>query len=164
MSRLRIESVDGKHLRVNGIDPLLADCLQRLGEILPGRDTPAAHRRLFPVPSADRNLNAEWEKFVTPDLRHLFVSAGETVLRDLTALEPDPQHKRQFRVTFPAAHLDAWMSALNQARLILGEQSQVTEPDMERRDLDPRQAQDLGLIRIHVFGWLLQLLVEHQGG
>ena len=160
MIHLRLEVVDGKQIRLSGLNPLMTDCLQRLGEILPQRDSPAAQRRLFPAPSAEPQLNDEWEKFVTPDLRHLFVSAGETVLRDLTALEPDPRHPDYFHLTFPAPHRNAWLSALNQARLILGAEFQVTEPDMDRRDLDPRQARDLALARIHLLGYLLQLFIE----
>jgi hypothetical protein len=53
------------------------------------------------------------------------------------------------------------MSALNQARLILGELFSVTESDMDKADLDLEQPKDLALFRIHILGYLLQLLVEH---
>ena len=164
MSSLRMEVVDEKTVRLTGIVPLMADCLQRIGDILAQRDTPAVRRRLIPKPSADETINAEWEKFVTPDLRHLFVIAAETVLQDLTALEADPQHPKCFCVAFPAVHLAAWMSAINQARLILGEQFHVTEQGMARRDLDPHCAFDIALVRIHLLGWLLEVLVEFGGG
>ncbi len=52
------------------------------------------------------------------------------------------------------------MSAINQARLILGEQFHVTEQDMVRRDIDPHRASDIALIRIHLLGWLLEVLVQ----
>ena len=160
----RIELVDDKQIRLSGLNPLVTDSLQRLDEILAQRDAPAAHQRLFPTPSADRQIQAEWEQFVTPELRQLFVSAGETVVRDLTTLAPDPVQPKQFQVKFPAAHLEAWISALNQARLILGAQFEVTEPDMTRQDLDPREARDIGLLRIHLLGYLLQLFIEFSTG
>ena len=156
----RVEAVDEKTVRLTGLNPLVTSCLQGLGEILAHRDSPAARHRLMPRPSADAKLNAEWESFVTPDLRHLFVTAAETVLRDLTALEADPRGTNHFRIDFPTVHLDAWLSALNQARLILGEQFQVTDRDMERRDLDPQSETDLAVLRIHLLGWLLEVLVE----
>lgn len=160
MIPLHIESVDEKTLRLTGIAPLVADCLQCLDEILAQRDSPKVRQRLFPVPSTDEAINAEWEQFVGPDLRHLFVTAAETVLRDLTALEADPQDKKCFQVAFSAAHLDAWMSAINQARLILSEKFHITEREMERHDLDLGSETDLALIRIHILGWLLTVLVE----
>ena len=160
MIPLRLEVVDEKTVRLTGLAPLVADCLQRLDEILAHRDSPAAHRRLFPQPGADEASNAEWEQFVVPDLRHLFVTAAETVVRDLTALEADPQSPATFRVAFPTVHRDAWMSAINQARLILSEQFHVTDQAMERRDLDPRNETDLALVRIHLLGWLLEVLVD----
>ena len=160
----RVEVVNEKTIRVVGLNQLLASCLQGLDEILALRDSPAAGRRLIPPPSTDEAINAEWEKFVTPDLRHLFVTAGETVLRDLTALEIEPRRPNHLRVAFPSAHLDAWLSALNQARLILGEQFHVTDPMMERRDLDPQCETDLAILRIHLLGWVLELLVEFSTG
>ena len=160
MIPLSIEMVDEKTIRLTGIIPLLADCLQRLNEILEHRDTPSVRQRLFPKPSTDETINSEWEEFVAPDLRHLFVTAGETVARDLTALEPDPQHPNLFRIAFPAAHRDAWMSALNQSRLILGEQLHVTDREMERRTFDPKSAADLELVRMHLLGWVLEVLVD----
>ena len=164
MIPLRIELIDAKTIRLTGIAPLVADCLQRLDEILAQRDSPAARQRLNPNPSTDEAINAEWEQFVAPDLRHLFVTATETVVRDLTALQLDPQGENRFCVAFPAGHLDAWMSAINQARLILGEQLQVTAADLERWDLDPRNETDLGLIRLHLLGWLLGVLVGFSSG
>ena len=161
---MRIETIDEKTIRLTGIAPLVADCLQRLGEILEQRDSPAVHQRLFPKPSTDETINAEWEQFTAPDLRHLFVTAAETVFRDLTALKLDPQHENLFCVTFPTVHLAAWMSAINQARIILGEQFHITDAKMERSDLDPRRKADLGLIRLHLLGWLLEVLVGFSSG
>ena len=57
--------------------------------------------------------------WVTTELHHLFVTAGESGERDLTGLQPEPETQNQFRATFSAAHLLAWMSAINQTRLIL---------------------------------------------
>ena len=160
MIPLQIESIDEKTVRLTGIAPLVADCLQNLDEILAQRDSPEVRQRLFPAPSTDDTINAEWEQYVGPELRHLFVTAAETVLRDLTALEADPQREKYFRVAFSSSHLDAWMSAINQARLILGEKFHIAEKEMDRHDLDLNREPDLALIRIHLLGWLLTVLVE----
>jgi hypothetical protein len=164
MNALCVEVVDAKTVRLIGIFPIMADCLQRLGEILAQRDTPEVRQRLIPTPSTDDSINAEWERFITPDLRHLFVSAGETVLQDLTQLQADPHDPKCFSVAFPVVHLDAWMSAINQSRLILAEQHHITEEDMNRDGLDLRSASDIPLIRINLLGWLLSVLVQFGDG
>ena len=56
------------------------------------------------------------------------------------------------------------MSALNQARLILGELFKLAEKDMENADLDLSDPKHLALLRIHVLGYLLQLFVELESG
>ena len=162
MRHLRIESDGVNRLRLRGVDPVLLDCLQRLPEILGQRDAPEVRQRLFPDPTdAETETNCDWQRLIAPELRHLFEAAGETVARDLANLAPDPQHKHHFQISFAADHLNAWMSAINQARLILGELFQVTEADMNRPDFDLDQPKGLALFRIHVLGYLLQLLVEH---
>jgi hypothetical protein len=101
---------------------------------------------------------------MAPELHHLFAAAGETVARDLATLAPDPSHQNHFQITFAADHLNAWMSALNQARLILGELFSVTDTDMNSADFDLDEPKGLAIFRIHILGYLLQLLVEHTSG
>ncbi len=159
MINLRVEPVDSKHIRISGIHPVLLDCLHALPEILEQRDSPAARQRLLPHPTTtDATANAEWQLAVAPELRHAFVAAGDTVTRDLTGVTADGQ------LTFVAEHLNAWMSALNEARLILGEIFHITDADMESADFDVKTAKGLAIFRIHVLGWLLQLLVDLEAG
>jgi len=152
-------AVDGKNLRITNIPPFLAGSLLRLGEILAQRDHPDVRGRIFPTPTDDAGINEDWSAYVGPELRHLFVSAGETVTRDLASLQPDSTAPAGQRLTIPVAHRDAWFSAINEARLILGERFGVTEKDMDRGDLDPDVPKDVALAQIHVLAWLLELLV-----
>ncbi len=159
MIQLRVEADGPKHIRISGIHPVLLDCLHVLPEILEQRDSPAARKRLLPDPTTtDAQFNAEWLLAVAPELRHAFVVAGDTVARDLTGVTTDGQ------LTFIAEHLNAWMSALNEARLILGEIFQITDVDMESADFDVKTPKGLAIFRIHVLGWLLQLLVDLEAG
>src|SRR5439155_12752492 len=88
---LRVRLKNSKRVRVSGIDPLVADCLSDLPHILEQRDAPAARARLFPNPNeSDAEANNDWQSFVAPELRHLFLSAGEIVERDLTSLQASP--------------------------------------------------------------------------
>jgi hypothetical protein len=164
MIDLRVQTLDVKHIRISGIPPVLTAMLRELPEILELRDAPDAHARLFPNPIAeDDKVNNEWQQMAGPELRHLFVSAGETVARDLTALEVDGDDPEAHQVTFPVEHVNAWMSALNQARLILAEVHKLDETEMNRTDFDPQSPKHRAALRIHLLGYLLHLFVELDG-
>jgi hypothetical protein len=160
---LHLSAADGKHLRISGIDPLLALCLQELPAILELRDQPEAQARLLPSPTAgDETANRDWRETVAPELRHLFASAGEIVSRDLTQLKPSPRDARFRTLTIPLAHVPAWMSALNQARLILAAIHGLDEIDMNVAydQLDPRKAP--AVLRVDVLGMLLEHFVRRE--
>ena len=154
MITLRVERSGEKHIHVTGLDPVILDCLHALPEIFDQRDQPAARRRLLPDPTTDRAINADWQQTITPELRHMFVAATDTVTRDLTGITPDGE------LTFAVEHLNAWMSALNEARLILGELFHITDADMDTPEFDVTTPKGLAVFRIHVLGYFLQLLVE----
>jgi len=163
--QLHVEPVGEKHLRISGINPVVLDCLHALPEVLAQRDSPKARARLLPDPTtADEKTNADWQRLIAPELRHVFVSAGETVARDLTGLAPDASDPQSLAVTFPVEHVAAWMSALNQARLILGELHKVTDADMSASDFNLKRAKGLAVFRIHVLGYLLHLFIELEAG
>lgn len=165
MIDLRVHLVDEKHLRISGIHPYLGVLLQELPGILEQRDSAAAASRLYPQPSlTDSKLNDEWQQMVAPELRHLFVSAGQTVLQDLPGLQPQTPETGYLELTIPAEHLNAWMSALNQARLILGELFSIREQDMNAQELDLRSAKQTAVLKIQMLGYLLHLFVEFAGG
>jgi hypothetical protein len=164
MIDLCVQALGEKHIRISGIPPVLAAMLRELPEILELRDSPDARARLFPNPTPDDDkVNNEWQQLAGPELRHLFVFAGETVARDLTALEVDGDDPEAHQVTFPVEHVTAWMSALNQARLILAEVHKLDETDMNRTDFDPESPKHRAALRIHLLGYLLHLFVELDG-
>jgi hypothetical protein len=160
-----IQAVDEKHVQIAGINPYLAVCLFELPEVLAKRDHPSAHDRIFPpLIQADPQANTEWRELVGPDLRHLFVSAGETIIRDLTGMRDDPLRENHLQVMFPAEHLPAWMTAINEARLILGAVYQVTEEDMELHEPSPDDPKALAILKIGILGELMGFLVEFVSG
>lgn len=116
MTRLQLDRPDEKSLRFSGVSAGVARCLFDLPDILRLRDQPGPARRLFPDPTAhDPDANADWHRLMDSDLQHLFAAAEQIVTRDLTQFDPT-----RGQLTFSAAHANAWLSALNQARLILG--------------------------------------------
>jgi len=166
MIDLRVRPIDEKRVRISGMTPVLAAMLRELPEILELRDSPAAQARLYPNPMAgDDKANKDWQQTMSPELRHLFVSAADTVTRDLTGLAAEKGDTNEgYQVTFPIEHVNAWMSAINQARLILAEVHKIDETEMSRTDLDPRRPKDMAALRIHVLGYLLHLFVELETG
>ena len=165
MIDLRVERSDEKHIRISGLTAMLAVMLREMPEILELRDDSDASARLFPDPTAtDDKINKEWQQMVTPELRHLFVAAAETVTRDLIVLAGSKGDPEVYEVTFPVEHLSAWMSALNQTRLILAEVHKIDEEDMERQNFDPQNPKHLAALRIHLLGYLLHLFVELESG
>ncbi len=165
MIHLRVQPDGVKRIRISGLEPYMVNCLLSLIEILDDIDGSPARDRLYPKPTqADDKINAEWERLVTPELRHLFVEATETVARDLTALKPDPKNPALSELSFPAPHISAWMSAVNQARLVLAESFEVTEADMNRMDFPILDAKAIAIMKIHLLGALLALFVELENG
>ena len=165
MIELKVQPLDEKRILISGIPPGLAAVLHELPQILELRDSPKARKRLYPDPTTDNDsINREWRQITGPELRHLFVSAGETVGRDLTAMTVAGESGDAYRVAFPIEHVPAWMSALNQTRLILGEVHEIDEADMNRPDFDPRNAKQMAALRIHLLGHLLHLFTELEGG
>ena len=93
-------------------------------------------------------------QFVVPELEKLFASAGEIMAKDIAHLG------EQSELTFPLAHCDAWISAINQVRLALGAQHGVIEKDMDDMALlDPDDPKQQALLRIHILGYVLEVFV-----
>lgn len=154
---LAIQALDENRLVLTGIDPTVALCLRQIPAILARRDSAGTRERLHPdaLPN-DAARNAEWHRLMDVELRLLFEAAQRTLERDLEGLDP-----RRHRVEFPAAHLKAWMSGVNQARIVLSEQHQFEAHDMQRDDFTPGVPRDAALLQVQVLGYVLQVLVEH---
>ena len=118
----------------------------------------AAEERLFPDPlpgSEGAVLREEWREYVKPDLRHLFESACDTVESDLAQLQGGEELK------IPAEHIDAWLNALNQARLVLASRFSLLEGDLEKPVSYVLETErDLALFQVHFYGFLQECLIR----
>ncbi len=157
---LQVSALDGGRLRLGGIDEVIAHCLRHVPAILERRDSGTARGRLYPdgMPS-DPRRNDEWHRLMDDELRHLFESAAETFQRDLPLL--DLEHGE---IVFPAHHARAWMSAINQARIVLTELHGLTQHDFERDEIDVDSPHDGALAIVQVLAYVLQTLVEAELG
>lgn len=162
--QLKLVVTERGHFAFEGIGGLPALLLQEVPEILESRHEPPSRERLFPAPTeSDADWNESWRQLVTPELEAWFHSAGETMARDLAAMTPQDREVNSYRVEIPRGHVNAWMSALNQARLILAAQHDITEQDMNIEGrVNMYDRREIAVMQIKFLGWFLELLVQAQ--
>ena len=158
--RLRRTSTDSWKLR--DIHPLLATFLSELPKVAARHKK--AQARLYPDPiggAAHAEFRRDWKEHVRPELERLFASSRDIVARDLSA---PGGHNHGTEVAIPCAHLEAWLNALNQARLVIVEESNFTEADLDHHEPpDLATQRGLSLLKIHFYGHLQELLIEAAG-
>ena len=122
---------------------------------------PSVGERLFPAPSKRADINRDWRELIAPELEALWRANYELMAADLGRMEKDTAHRGCWRVVFPANHAAAWLSAINQARLVLASRWDVTEEDMNRpaEDLKPTE-RDHDIFLIHLLAYVEQLFIE----
>ncbi len=162
--RLRLVVTERGHFAFEGISVLFVLMLQEVPAILEDRHSPAPRERLFPAPTeSDADWNESWQHLVTPELEALFHSAGETMARDMAAMSPQDKEATSYRVEISPAHVNAWISALNQARLILGARFNLTEEDLnDDTRVNLRDRRRVAAMKIRFLGIFLELLVQAQ--
>lgn len=142
------------------IPPVLAGLLKQIPPAAEC-DTDEVEERFFSSPSHDPDetgLREDWKAHVEPELHTLFLEARQVVEADLRGLvETDGLS----RLEFPASHADAWINALNQARIALVTRHQITEQEMTaRHPRDIETPRDIAMFQIFFYEHLLQWLVE----
>ncbi len=110
----------------------------------------------------DPNFLAEWETYVTPDLKHLFQEANETVAMDIHGLEMEKDGKGEsWAILIPGNHLDQWLNSLNQVRLVLATQNNFTEEDMDSTLPQIIETErELHLLQIQFYGYLQEVILK----
>lgn len=131
---MQLARIDPQTVALTKIDPFFCGLLQQIVPNASPGDHPAARARIYSSPSAgeEPEFEEDWKEYVEPDLHEHFAASRSLVERDLARLETAPDGEAA-SLQIPIAHLDSWISALNQARLVLAEQHSITETDMERR-------------------------------
>jgi Domain of unknown function (DUF2017) len=149
-------------LEIRELDPFLAELLRQIPESAQSKDSPAAQERLFSPPAMpeEKVLCAEWKLYVVPELRRLFQSATETVRQDLQQLHCTNKPFANCTLRIPMSHADAWLSALNQARLAIAATYQFSDHELcdYRSPLGSRR--DLSLFQVNFYGFLQELILR----
>jgi hypothetical protein len=143
------------------IEPVEAELLRQIPVVCESGGDGRSEARLFtnPVDSSDTQFLTDWAEYVRPELRHLFLSSRNTVKEDLEKLSDGPSRLGQLVV--PRAHGDAWLNALNQARLIL-----ATKFNFSDRELSMHEApkwfsrRDLVLQQINFYAEIQERFID----
>ena len=159
----------GDGIELREIDPFLAELLRQIPASAETKDSTAAQQRLYSAPAAneEKDLCAEWKMYVEPGLRKLFQSATEIVHDDLTQLASEKSKSiANHALRIPLDHADAWLSALNQARLATAASYGFTEAELSDHYRSPfGSRRDLSLFQVNFYGFLQELILrEMQAG
>jgi len=153
------QSAEGR-LGLKNMPPLVVDLLRQIPRWHDDA-CEAAEARLFQCPTNDpdeEGLRSDWKAHVQPELHEFFQSSRQVVESDLRALVDDDEI---FSLEFPLKHAEAWLNALNQARLALAEQHGFDEAELSSSGpLSVANERDFALLQISFYAMLQQLLVE----
>jgi hypothetical protein len=143
------------------VEPLEAELLRQVPGVCESGGDDRSEARLFSAPadSSDTQFLTDWAEYVQPELRHLFISSRNTVKEDLKKLSNLPG--RLGKMVVPRTHSDAWLNALNQARLIL-----ATKFNFTNRELSMHEApkwfsrRDLVLQQINFYAEIQERIID----
>ncbi|MGI8889222.1 MAG: DUF2017 family protein [Chthoniobacterales bacterium] len=151
-------------LEITEIDPLLAELLRQIPASTNPESVPAAEQRLFSLPASpnEKEICAEWKLYVEPELRRLFSTSTETVAADLVQLGDN--HQKPFAnssLRIPHEHSDAWLNALNQARLAIAAKYDFSEAELSDHYRSPiGSRRDLSLFQVNFYGFLQEFILR----
>ena len=153
----------GDAIEVSELDPFLAELLRQIPESTRPEGVAAAESRLFCLPAeeSEKEICAEWKLYVEPELRRLFRSATETVTADLEALNGNTKSFANCALRIPTCHADAWLNALNQARLAIASKFAFTEEELSDHYRSPiGSRRDLSLFQVNFYGFLQEFILR----
>jgi hypothetical protein len=181
--KVRLAESGSALLSFQEIEPFFIGLLRRLPESANPGDDFDARERLFSDPMAPddgQEFNADWRDYVQPDLYDLFRTAREIVTEDLAALPSgpgeEPKTQKEFdpaqfvptehTLEIPSKHADAWLSVLNQARLVLSAKHDFGEREMNmERPFPPfHEEGEYALFQVHFYDDLQEILLRVMDG
>ena len=150
-------------IEISELDPFLAELLRQIPASARPDGAPAAEQRLFSPPTTEKETEicAEWKTYVEPELRRLFQTATQTVTADLEQLNGNEKSLVNRTLRIPAKHSDAWLSALNQARLAITAKNNFTETELNDHFRSPiGSRRDLSLFQVNFYGFLQEFILR----
>ena len=153
----------GDALEITELDPFLAELLRQVPDSTNPEDDEAARTRLFSAPAdeTEEDLRSEWKLYVEPELQRLFQTATQTVAADLRQLNGNAKPFANCTLRIPKKHAEAWLSALNQARLVIAAKYGFTEAELADHYRSPiGSRRDLGLFQVNFYGFLQEFILQ----
>jgi hypothetical protein len=150
-------------LEISELDPFLAELLRQIPASTSIENSAAAKSRIFspPVDPAEKNICAEWKTYVEPELQRLFRSATETVASDLEQLSGNEKPFANRTLFIPVEHADAWLNALNQARLAIAARNNFSDGELGDNYRSPiGSRRDLSLFQVNFYGFLQEFILR----
>ena len=163
---MKISRLDAQTVAISRLDLLCCELLQQIPVSAEIKDR-NVRERLFTAPTGgrEREFERDWQRYVRPELRHLFESSIQTVRNDLKGFPPTPSDENRTHVLhLPITHLDAWIHALNQARLALATRHGFTEPDLESPMPIVGDIRSLAVFQVHFYGFLMECFLRELEG
>jgi hypothetical protein len=154
-------------LELSDLDPFLAELLRQIPASTKCDDAGAAEQRIFsePAPPNEKEICAEWKVYVQPELRRLFQSATETVATDLQQLNGSEKPFANCTLRIPTEHAEAWLNALNQARLVIATKNNFNEVELCDHYRSPiGSRRDLSLFQVNFYGFLQEFILRETEG
>jgi hypothetical protein len=157
----------GDRLEIAELDPFLAELLRQVPESTNPDGVEAAEKRIFSAPAAaeEHELCTEWKQYVEPELRRIFRSSTEVVAADLKMLNGSKKPFANCTLHIPIRHADAWLNALNQARLVIASKYGFTEGELSDHYRSPiGSRRDLSLFQVNFYGFLQEFILQETHG
>jgi hypothetical protein len=162
-----------KAIEISDLDPFLAELLRQIpssadpnGGDGANLDTAGVRRvqaRLFSAPAdpGEKEICKEWKLYVEPELRRWFQSATGTVAEDLKQLNEKEKSLGNHTLRIPIEHADAWLNALNQARLALHARYNFTDSELCDHERSPvASRRDLSLFQVNLYGFIQEFILR----
>lgn len=158
---MQITRFDSRTVALTQINAVCCELLRQIvSSADPGENGPA-RARIFPTPTAGREPEADrdWHEYVEPDLRRLFQDALDVVQEDVKRLAPEGRRKGH-GLRIPVKNLEAWIHALNQARLAIAARNDFQEREMDGSVPTEGDALALALFQVHFYGFLQECFLR----
>ena len=156
-----ISRLDQDTVAITKLDRTCCELLTQIVSSADPGDSDAARARIFSTPTHGREPGADrdWHEYVEPDLARLFQGALEIVQADLAEFPPD-NRRREHTLHLPVKNLEAWIHALNQARLAIAARYDFTEEDMDAPLSLISDARTMALFQMHFYGFLQECFLR----
>ena len=149
---------------IEQLDDFLVELMRRIPSSAKPGGNQAAKERIFSKPeSVEGKLSDDWKLYVEPELQYLFQTALEVVDGDLKKVKRKKQENGEFisSLSFSPEHIEAWLSATNQARLVLSEVYNFREAELSGEIPEAiNNEKDLALFQVHFYGFIQECFLR----